>query len=236
MKVRETPKDSIPQDQGKKRSRFHAALRKGDLRTYLVRYKRTGIHIRRPFDTDNLRFNPVDGFVYGLDFRLSKNFRNSGFFYIAPETDYAFSREKLMWRINSGYSFKQNGSGSLYLRTGSISNDISTGGSINSFLNTITSLFLKENHLRLYESNYIYAGYRSEIANGLRMDLSAGYDNRKVLENNSGFSFFRKSEEYAPNIPQQILAEDSDPLHWLYDQKHYEFSADFRWLPRQRYL
>ncbi len=236
MKVRETPKDSIPQDQGKKKSRFTAALKK--VTSGHTWSDTSGLHFTYGglIDTDNLRFNPVDGFVYGLDFRLSKNFRNSGSFYIAPETDYAFSREKLMWRINSGYSFKQNGSGSLYLRTGSISNDISTGGSINSFLNTITSLFLKENHLRLYESNYIYAGYRSEIANGLRMDLSAGYDNRKVLENNSGFSFFRKSEEYAPNIPgNRFLAEDSDPLHWLYDQKHYEFSADFRWLPRQRY-
>ncbi len=236
MMVREIPKDSTPQDQSKKKSRFAASLRKVTSGHIWSDTSGLSFSYGGLIDTDNLRFNPVDGFVYGLDFRLSKNFRNSGSFYIAPETDYAFSREKLMWRINSGYSFKQKGTGSVYLRTGSISNDISTGGSINSVLNSITSLFLKKNYLKLYESNYIYTGFRSEIVNGFRIDFSAGYDNRKVLKNNSGFSFFRKSEEYAPNIPDNIfLAKGSDPFHWLYDQKHYEFSANFSWIPRQKY-
>ncbi|HOF20492.1 MAG TPA: DUF5686 family protein, partial [Bacteroidales bacterium] len=185
---------------------------------------------------DNISFNPVDGFTYGTGFRLSGNFGNSGPAYIAPEMSYAFSRRKLMWRMNGGYSFKGSSTKSLYFRAGIISTDISSGGSINSFLNTMTSLLLKENHLRLYESGYILAGFRDEIANGLKIDLSAEYDNRKILENSSNFSLFRKTEDYAPNLPEnRFLDAGSGSRHRLDDQIHYGFTAGISWLPRQRY-
>ncbi len=184
----------------------------------------------------NISFNPVDGFVYGLDFRLSGNIRNSGSAYVAPEISYAFSREKLMWRLNGGYSFKTSPSKSIYFRTGMISTDMSTGGSINRFLNTMTSLFLKKNHLRLYESGYFLAGFRDEITNGLKIDLSAEYNNRKIPENNSNYSFLRKSEEYAPNLPvNRYLNEGSGHHYRLDDQIYYGFTAGLSWLPRQRY-
>ncbi|HBE41092.1 MAG TPA: hypothetical protein DDW27_07800, partial [Bacteroidales bacterium] len=126
--------------------------------------------------------------------------------------------------------------GSVYFRTGLMSSDISTGGSINSFLNSATSLFLKQNYLKLYESRYFTTGLRGEVANGLRIDISAGYEDRKLLENSTGFSFFRKSEDYAINVPENIwLGEESDPLHSLRDQVHYEFVTNITYLPRQRY-
>ena len=123
---------------------------------------------------ENLRFNSVDGFTYGLDFRISKMMKNKKLFTLTPEVDYAFSRERLMWRINGSYGLGRSSPKSVFFRTGRMSTDIGTGGSINTFLNSVTSLFLKDNYLKLYETGYIYFGFRDQISNSLKIELSAG--------------------------------------------------------------
>ena len=236
LSVREVRKDTLPPSQEKGKSKLVKTVKKitsghtwSD--TTGLRFTFGGI-----IDPENLRFNPVDGFAYGLDFRLSKEIDKNSSFYLAPEIDYAFSRERILWRINGGYSFGKTNPGSLFFRTGVMSTDIANRGSINTFLNSMTSLLLKKNYLKLYEARYLTAGIRQGIANGLRLEVSAGYENRKTLENTTNFSFFRRSDEYTVNLPDNpFLAENSDPLYSLRDQIHYEFTADLTFTPRQRY-
>ena len=164
-------------------------------------------HIRFQFYTwwidrfKELSFNTVDGFIYGVDFRLSKSWKNSNSLSIAPEFRWAFSREELMWRVNMNYRFNRIKPRQMFIRTGVTSRDISNGGGINTFLNTITTLLLKENYLKLYESRYLTFGYMSEIVNGLTLELSSGYEDRKVLENTTDFSLIKSSKIYSDNIP-----------------------------------
>ena len=47
----------------------------------------------------SLSFNTVDGFVYGLDFRFSKTWNKKSSLSVYPDVKWAFSREKLLWRI-----------------------------------------------------------------------------------------------------------------------------------------
>ena len=69
-------------------------------------------------DLSNLSFNSVDGFVYGLDFTLSKTWKTGNTFNIMPDIRWAFSREKLIWGINSDYSFNKMKHRKIFLRTG----------------------------------------------------------------------------------------------------------------------
>ena len=187
-------------------------------------------------DMENLRFNTVDGFAYGLDFRISKMFKNRKSFTLAPEVDYAFSRKSLMWRINGSYNFGHMNSGQVFFRTGRMSKDIGTGGSINTFMNSLSSLLLKENYLKLFETRYIDFGFRGQISNSLRIEMTAGYDNRRVLENTTDFSFFNRSGEYTINTPDNpYLEPEADPVYALRNQKHYEFVTNVTFIPRQKY-
>ncbi len=93
---------------------------------------------------ENLSFNTVDGFIYGIDFRFSKRWKNKTSFTISPEVDWAFSREELMWRVNGNYSFDRMKQRQIFFRTGMTSRDIGTGGGINTFLNSVTSLLPEE--------------------------------------------------------------------------------------------
>jgi hypothetical protein len=122
-------------------------------------------------DLKNLSFNTVDGFIYGMNFRFSKSWKNSNSFSVFPDIRWAFSREQLMWRVNASYRFNSMKQMNLFIRTGRTSKDINTGGGINTFLNTVTTLLVKRNYLKLYESQYLTLGYSSEIINGLAFEL-----------------------------------------------------------------
>ncbi|MDO9579544.1 MAG: DUF5686 family protein, partial [Bacteroidales bacterium] len=187
-------------------------------------------------DFKNLSFNTVDGFIYGVDFRLSKSWENNNSLSIIPDFRWAFSREQVVWRLNMNYRFNRIKPQQIFIRTGITSKDIGDGGSINTFINTITTLLQKDNYLKLYESRYLTMGYRSEIANGLTLELSSGYENRKVLLNTTDFSFIKSSKIYSDNTPDNIyLDAGSNPINALRDQKHIDFETKVTYIPYQKY-
>jgi hypothetical protein len=187
-------------------------------------------------DLQKLSFNTVDGFVYGTDLRFTKKWKNNSSFSIYPDIRWAFSREKLLWRINGNYDFNRMSQKQLFFRTGITSRDISNGGSINTLLNSSFSLFLKKNYLKLYETRFIAIGYRSEIVNGLTIELTSGYEERRVLDNTTGFSFIKSSKAYSDNIPDNsYLLTGSNPINSLRNQRHADFVTNVTFTPRQRY-
>jgi len=187
-------------------------------------------------DLKNLSFNTVDGVVYGFDFRFSKSWKENKSLSVSPDVRYAFSRKQLMWRINASYRFNGMKQSEIFLRTGMTSKDIGNGGGINPFLNSITTLLLEQNWLKLYESDYITLGYSTEIVNGLRIELSSNYELRKVLENSTDFTIINTSGEYSDNIPDNsYLSPGSDPVYALRDQDHAAINAKITYIPHQKY-
>ena len=187
-------------------------------------------------DTKNFSFNTVDGFIIGLNFRISKSWKNSRSLSVFPDVLYAFSREQLMWRVNANYNFNGLKQRQLFIRTGITSKDIGNGGGINTLLNTATSLLLEKNYLKLYESRYLTLGFRSEIINGLNLELSTSYEDRRVLQNTTDYSLIESSREYSDNTPDNIyLAPGSNPINALSDQKYADFVTKVTYTPYQRY-
>ncbi|MCX6253088.1 MAG: DUF5686 family protein [Bacteroidia bacterium] len=187
-------------------------------------------------DLKNLSFNTVDGFIYGFDFRLAKSWKNGKSFSVSPVILWAFSREQLNWRINSYYKINGLKQNQLYLRTGITSSDINNGGGINTFVNSVSTLLFKKNYLKLYESRYLTLGYMSEIVNGLNVELSTTFEDRRVLQNTTDFSLIRSSKIYSDNIPvNSYLAPGSNPINTLRDQRHADFVTKVTYTPFQRY-
>jgi hypothetical protein len=187
-------------------------------------------------DLKNLNFNTVDGFIYGVDFSFSKSWKNHRSLGVSPDIRWAFSREQLIWRVNANYRFNGIKQRQIYFRTGIVSKDIANGGSINTFLNSATTLLLKKNYLKLYESRYLTLGYRSEIVNGLTLELSSTYEDRRALQNTTNFSLIKYSRAYTDNIPvNDYLATGSDPLNAVRSMRHGDFVTKFTYVPFQRY-
>jgi hypothetical protein len=184
----------------------------------------------------SISFNSVDGFSYGMNFSVSKSWKNKAAFDFNPDFRWTISRKQLMWGINTSYRFDNIKHRQLFIRAGSKSKDINNGGGINPFINTFTSLLQKKNYLKLYDSRYMTFGYSGEIVNGLILELSANYDNRKVLPNTTNFSFLESSKLYSDNIPvSTYLSPGSNPINALRDQKHFDLISKISYTPSQRY-
>jgi hypothetical protein len=187
-------------------------------------------------DLKNLSFNTVDGVVYGFDFRFSKSWKENRSLTVYPEIKWAFSRKQLMWRINANYNFNGMKQMAIFLRSGMTSKDIGNSGGINPILNSISTLLLEQNYLKLYESDYLTFGYRSEIVNGLNLELYSTFELRRVLENTTDFTIINTSREYSDNIPDNgYLTPDADPVHVLRDQNHAAIAAKLTYVPYQKY-
>ncbi|MBE0675846.1 MAG: carboxypeptidase-like regulatory domain-containing protein [Bacteroidales bacterium] len=185
---------------------------------------------------NNISFNSVDGLNYSLNFRLTKRWKSGRSVSIYPAAGYAFSRESFSWTINSTINYSKTGNNYLWVRAGKNSADFNNNGSANRFLNTAYSLLLKDNLLRLYESEYIGIGHRSELSNGIYLEVSGRMERRNPLTNNTEFSLFSRDRLYDPNVPvHRLLSPDEYPAYMPYSHTHYELKANLSVIPFQRY-
>ncbi len=199
--------------------------------------KETSLEFDGLVDLESFSFNTVDGFIAGTGLSLSAKAGEQGRFTVAPSVKYAFSRHSLMWNVSANLMYDPYRAGNVYLRAGSRSDEFSQSG-VNPLVNTVSSLFFRENWMKLYSSTYLIAGHRSDLANGLNMDFSAMYEKRDPLDNTSSFSFFRQDQPYSDNVPDNPFltgeAEGYEPMTVL-SHTSLSLAARLAWTPRQRY-
>lgn len=188
-------------------------------------------------DLKSFSYNTVDGFVAGTGMNMSVKSGKAGRFTLAPSARYAFSRERLMWNVTANMLYDPMHAGNIFLRAGSQSDEFSPSG-VNHLVNTVSSLFFRDNIMRLYDSRYIIAGHRSDITNGLTLSVSGMYEKRDTLANNSSFSLFRKTMPWSENIPDNPYAtggtegyEYEPPVN----HEHLSLTTSLTWTPRQRF-
>lgn len=187
-------------------------------------------------DLKRLSFNSVDGFKYGVNFSISKTWKDNSTLFAAPDIRWAFSRKQLLWSVNTNYSFNKLKNRQVFLRIGISSADINNGNGFNPLLNTVTSLLQKKNLLKLYESRFLTMGYSTEIVNGLTLNISSGFEDRRVLINTTNFSLLKSSSPYSDNTPvNEYLMPGSNSLNALRNQEHFDFITQFFYTPYQKY-
>lgn len=199
--------------------------------------KKTSLSFDGLADLKSTSFNTVDGYVIGTGMKFSSKTGDNGRLTVDPSVKYAFSREKLMWTVAVNNLYNPMTAGSFFARAGSYSTDFSPVG-INPFLNTVSSLFFRKNPMKLYGSTFITAGHRGDLANGLNLALSGMWEDRKVLENTTSFTFFKSGEGYTDNIPDSPFTtgeSEATPAIVPVNHSNASFTAELTWTPRQRY-
>lgn len=175
----------------------------------------------------NFSFNSVDGLNWGTDFRITRQWKSGRSFSVFPEAGYAFSRKAPWYVINTSFNYSKTTNDYFWIRLGDRSADYSNYTPVSPFINTAWSLLLKDNLVRLYQSRYLTTGLKTEIANGIYLELSGKAEQRTLLENNTQFSFFRRDSLYKQNIPGEGVS--------VYDHDHLSLGAELTIIPRQRY-
>ena len=148
-------------------------------------------------------FNTVQGYYInsGLSFRKWDDEKNTHK-NLSTNFNYGFAEDKL--RITAEYYQKFNNKNDAYLKLegGSKVTQFNVNEPISPFINTLSTLFFKDNYSKLYAKDFAKATFGQELFNGFYINATMEYAHRKPLENNTNYSLIKKDKLYTSNDPQ----------------------------------
>lgn len=147
-------------------------------------------------------FNTVQGWNIETDLSFVKQYEEERrYTSFGTRFNYGFAEEKL--RATGYFSAKLNAKTNSFLNIsgGSQAVQYNQNQPISPFLNSMATLFFKENYMKLFEKNYVRAGYSQEVINGLYASASLEYAERKPLFNNTDYVLIKNKKEYLSNNP-----------------------------------
>ncbi|MFN3753563.1 DUF5686 and carboxypeptidase regulatory-like domain-containing protein [Flavobacterium sp.] len=168
--------------------------------SYSNSYKKWSINYNGPML--NTSFNTVQGYntSIGLSY-FKRNEDKNTYYQFGSSLAYGFSDEK--FRPTAYFSSKLSNKSKSYLSVfgGNSVNQFNREEPISKLINSISTLFFKNNFMKLYEKNYIAANFSREMFNGLNMSLGLEYSERKPLFNTTDYTIIKNDDLYTSNNP-----------------------------------
>ena len=146
-------------------------------------------------------YNTVEGWGIDLRPRYTKIYDNKHSLVIIPEVRYGFSDKVLNTNVFSRYVYNPFKQASIYARVGSDFLDLNNTGTISPFINSLSTLLLGDNLIKLYQSKFIMAGTDGEVANGILLNGAFEYAERTSLFNTTDHTFNKDSTLLTSNNP-----------------------------------
>jgi len=162
-------------------------------------------------------FNTVQGWNLSSGISYTKrNEEKRTFYRFGSNFQYGFADERFratgyfntrLSRINNSF---------LSISGGNQVAQFNPANPISPFINSMSTLFFKDNYMKLYEKNFVRGAYQQELINGIYMWSSLEYGDRKPLFNNTNYTMIKRDKEYTSNNPlnpeEDIAAFDRHQL------------------------
>ena len=153
-------------------------------------------------DLSSLSFNTVQGYSISTGFNFRKrNEENGKNTIINTEINYGFSDTRL--RISGYYSHRFNNQDYAYLNLlgGTKVIQFNENNPISPLINSVSSLFFKNNFMKLYNLEFAQINYGIDVANGLNLSGKIAYEQRKPLLNTTDYAVVKSTDYYSSNNP-----------------------------------
>lgn len=168
--------------------------------SYSNSYKKWSLNYNGPLL--NTSFNTVQGWNsnIGLSY-LKRNEDKHTYYQFGSNLTYGLSDER--FRPTGYFSSKLDNKSKSFLTVygGNSVNQFNREEPISKLVNSISTLFFKNNFMKLYEKNFISASYSREMFNGLNMSMAVEYSERKPLFNTTDYTFIKNDDAYTSNNP-----------------------------------
>jgi hypothetical protein len=147
-------------------------------------------------------FNTVQGWKLnaGLSY-IKRDEEKRTYTRIGSRFDYGFSENKLRATVNFTHKFNNNNNSTISVNGGSSINQFNANNPISNLVNMVSTLFFKNNFMKLYEKNFVSAFYGREVLNGFYMNVNAEYAERKPLYNTTDYTIIKSNDLYTSNNP-----------------------------------
>ena len=153
-------------------------------------------------DISSLTFNTVQGFNLDSGFTYRKWDDESGkSTALATTFNYGFSDERLRVVGNFSHRFNNQNYATIWVSGGTAVKQFNENNPISPFINSISTLFFKNNFMKLYNKEFFNIAYSQNIANGINFTGKLEYSQRKPLFNTTNYTFIKNDDLYSSNNP-----------------------------------
>jgi len=186
----------------RKNNRFKAAnLINGY--TYSKRNKKLFISMPGIADA-GIQYNTVEGVNISYDFNLSKYYDDGRLHQIHGRARYGFSNNLPGGEISWRYLFNHNKFRSFGVNAKSIVEQYNNRNPISQLVNSLYTLLLNDNYMKLYRESGAGVYLRSELAKGINGRIDLNYSERQPL--------FNTTDLLMRDDPEKLFTSN-DPLH-----------------------
>lgn len=161
----------------------------------------------QPLLPENIRYNTVEGVVAVIGQTLGYRPRQSrNVFLLNTEARYGFGNRHLNAFGELTVQARRPGFTNRYWRFtgGKRLLQFNRDNPISETVNTVSTLFYNRNYLKVYEAWTGKAEYNNRFENGLRLNVTAAYEDRLPVANTTDFSFFKTRRTILPNHPYEL--------------------------------
>jgi hypothetical protein len=171
-----------------------------------------------PFN-QTLFYNTVEGIGVNLKVRYSTTSDDLKTLSISPAIRYGFGNKLFSANVHASYLYNPSNASQFFFDGGSDVLDLNNVGTRSLFFNTLSTLLSTNNYVKYYRSEFISAGYRRELSNGVMFSGSLSYANRTQMYNTSFNHIFKaKNREFTSNNPLAPLGAPADDRSFLFPQ------------------
>jgi len=184
---------------------------------YKNTFKKHSFEYKGLLNLSSLSFNTVQGFNLDSGFSFKKwNEEKGKSTSISTTFNYGFSDER--FRVTGEFSHKFNNINyaTISASGGTKVAQFNSAEPISKFINSISSLFFKDNYMKLYNLEFAQINYSQNVANGINLNAKVAYEQRKPLFNTTDYSFFKRDDIYSSNnplAPNDFVTPAFDPHH-----------------------
>lgn len=202
--------------------------------TYKNSFKKSTFTYQGLFNLGSSNFNTVQGYHISSGLYFSKyNEEKQKTTRIGADFEYGFSDLRLRPTLNFYHKF--NNTNDLYIRLagGNKVAQFNREEPIGGMVNTVSTLFFKNNFMKLYEKEFAEISLGRELVNGLFLNTKLAYENRKPLFNTTDYTFIKSSDVYSSNNP--LLSNDED-VAAITTHHVFKFNLGARFVFGQKYI
>lgn len=174
--------------------------------THKNSFKNSSLSYKSPLTSIN--FNTVQGYNLSSGFTYLKENKDNRTSTNADLTaNYGFDEKK--WRFNASYEQKFNNTNdaTLTIKAGNELVQFNENKPISAIVNSISTLFFKNNFMKLYDKNFVKASYSQELFNGFSGTLYTDYSERNPVLNHTDYTIIKKNKLYTSNNPLVPLVD-----------------------------
>lgn len=186
---------------------------------YKNTYKKYSFTYDGLFNITSLSFNTVQGFNLDSGFSFKTwNEEKGKTTSIKTIFNYGFSDERFRAIGEFSHKFNNINYATISITGGTKTAQFNSAEPISKLVNSVSSLFFKDNYMKLYNLEFAEINYAQDVANGLNLSGRLAYEQRKPLFNTTDYSFFKRDDFYSSNnplAPNDFETPAFDPHHLI---------------------